>query len=78
MRERHQSWRTRRHAEERVAEIWRELAVGEACSNAGSEDWRVTEEGLFDELTELELFLLVDNSAPPEALPGGSRGAWED
>ncbi len=59
-------------AEERIAEIWRELAVGEACSVEPTH-WKITEEALLDELTELELSLLPRNAAQPEAVIGKRR-----
>lgn len=50
----------RRYVEERIAEIRRELVVGEACAGVTPEIWKVLEEELLDELAELELSFLKD------------------
>lgn len=55
---------TRRYAEERIAEIQRELAVGETCAGPVPEIWKVVEEELLDELAELELSLLTNEVGP--------------
>lgn len=50
---------TCRYTEERIAEIQRELVVGEECAGTAPEIWKVVEEELLDELRELELSLLM-------------------
>lgn len=53
---------TRRYTEERIAELRRELVVGEACAGTVPDIWEAVEEELLDELAELELFLLTGES----------------
>ena len=68
---------SRQQAEGRIAEIWQELAVGEACRGSTPETWMIAEEELLDELTELELALLTRDPGPDARTnTRGQTGRW--